>query len=64
MMVPWPVEYTFEFGGAHQDVTITTSGHASAEDLIGVATTAVAGARSQAECRFSSLTCCSDSSAS
>ena len=37
-MVPWPVEYTFEFGGAPQDVTITTSGHASAEGLIGLAT--------------------------
>jgi len=35
-MVPWPVEYTFEFG-APQDVTITTSGHASAEGLIGLA---------------------------
>jgi hypothetical protein len=38
MMVPWPVEYTFEFGGAPQDVTITTSWHASAEGLVGLAT--------------------------
>ena len=36
-MVPWPVEYTFEFGGEPQDVTITTSGHASAEGLIALA---------------------------
>jgi hypothetical protein len=37
MMMPWPVEYTFEFGGAPQDVTIATSGYASAEGLIGLA---------------------------
>ena len=46
-MVPWPVEHTFEFGGAHQDVAITTSGHASTEGLISLATKSVA-ARSRA----------------
>jgi hypothetical protein len=40
-----PMEYTIEFGGAPQDVTITTSGSASAEGLIGYITDLVASPR-------------------
>ncbi|MGH3071818.1 MAG: hypothetical protein ACRDNB_06055 [Gaiellaceae bacterium] len=36
------MEYTIEFGGAPQDVTITTSGSATAEGLIGFVTQLVA----------------------
>jgi hypothetical protein len=39
------VEYTIEFGGAPQDVTITTSGPASADGLIGFVTALVSSPR-------------------
>jgi hypothetical protein len=29
-----PLEYTIEFGGAHRDVTITTSGQPTGEDVL------------------------------
>jgi hypothetical protein len=45
MMRPRPVEYTIEFGGAPQDITITTSGSASVEGLIGFVTDLVASPR-------------------
>ncbi len=45
MLLAWLVEYTIVFGGAPQDVTITTSGPVSAKGLIGFVTDLVSSPR-------------------
>jgi hypothetical protein len=44
-MIRPAVEYTIEFGGTAQDVTITTSGPATVEGLVGFVTELVANPR-------------------